>query len=135
MSKGMNFLTSLLLFAAGVAIFIFLPVFQLDLGSQALKSETLLEYYENLIKDIQNVIESKPSAKYCVAIIGLPLAILSVGGGFKGIVSGILGIISLVLFKDVYLGNLVNYSLGGYALFVVFGLSILFGLMTLFIRK
>ena len=57
MSKGMNFLTSLLLFAAGVAIFIFLPVFQLDLGSQALKSETLLEYYENLIKDIQNVIE------------------------------------------------------------------------------
>ena len=58
MSKGMNFLTSLLLFAAGVAIFIFLPVFQLDLGSQALKSETLLEYYENLIKDIQNVIES-----------------------------------------------------------------------------
>lgn len=135
MSKGMNFLTSLLLLAAGVAIFILLPIFQLDLGSHAIKDEPLLNYYESLIKNIENVIESKPSTKFYVAVIGLPVAILLIGGGFKGIVSGVLGIISLVLFKDIYLGGLVNYSLGGYALFVVFGLSILFGLMTLFKRK
>ena len=135
MSKGMHFLISFLLFAAGVAIFILLPIFQLDLGNHAIKDESLLNYYESLIKNIENVIESKPSTKFYVAVIGLPVAILLIGGGFKGIISGILGIISLVLFKDIYWGGLVNYSLGGYALFVIFGLSILFGLMNLFKKK
>ncbi len=135
MSKGMGILTSLLLLIAGVAIFVFLPVFQIDLGTQAVEGEPLIDFYKELVQDIKGLIESKPSAKFYIAIIGLPLAILLVGGGFKGIFSGVLGIISLVFFKDVCFGQLMNYSIGGIALFVIFGLSILFGLMRMLKRN
>ena len=138
MSKTMNFFVSLILLAAGVAIFIFCPIFKLKAGNVSLESPVLLDTYKNIFENIESIIELKPSAEFYIAVIGLPLSILTIGGKFKGVLSGVLGIISLFLFKENVSGLLFkynNFGPWGIILFVIFGLSILFSIMTIAHKK
>ena len=136
-STTVNLLTSLLFVIVGVLIFVLCPILKAGDSTSLIP----LEFYEFVIENTESI---KIEFTQIVVLIILPLSLLLLGVGFKGIIAGGLGLVAIFMFKSefgdyswlfiedlqVSLNTEVSFSVWGIVLIILNALSIIIGIFS-----